>query len=104
MVSVPSSDGAPLSVLEAMACEKPVICSNLPVLEEFITNGENGFLVAVRQIAPLAEAIIHMLSNPDQSKEFARRSFQMVTKIANYEDEMQKMETLYLELASHWKK
>jgi glycosyltransferase involved in cell wall biosynthesis len=104
MVSVPSSDGAPLSVLEAMACEKPVICSNLPVLEEFITNGENGFLVAVRQVAPLAEAIIHMLSNPDQSKEFARRSFQMVTKIANYEDEMQKMETLYLELASHWKK
>jgi glycosyltransferase involved in cell wall biosynthesis len=104
VISVPSSDGAPLSVLEAMACGKPVIGSDLPVLHEFIANGENGFLIAVRQVAPLAEAIIHMLSNPAQSKEFARRSFQFVTKNANYEVEMQKMEMLYLQLASQWKK
>jgi glycosyltransferase involved in cell wall biosynthesis len=101
VVSVPSSDGGtPVSVLEAMACGKPVICSDLPALREFINSGENGWLVPVRQVTPLAEAIVLLLSRSDLAKEFGQRSSQLVAQKANFEIEMQTMETMYLKLVS----
>jgi glycosyltransferase involved in cell wall biosynthesis len=100
MVSVPSSDGGtPLTVMEAMACGKPVICSDLPAAREFLANGENGWLIPVRQPAPLAEAIIHALKNPEQAAEFGRKAWQIVAERANLDKEMQRMEAIYYQLA-----
>ncbi|MFZ2097927.1 MAG: glycosyltransferase family 4 protein, partial [Anaerolineales bacterium] len=100
VVSVPSSDGTPVTVLEAMACGKPVICTDLPSLREFITSGENGYLVPVRQVSPLAEAIIQLISQPDQAKEFSRKAHQLVAEKADFEVEMKRMETIYYQLAA----
>jgi glycosyltransferase involved in cell wall biosynthesis len=105
VVSVPSSDGGtPVSVLEALACGKPVVCSDLPALREFITSGENGWLVPVRQTAALAEAINKLLGQPDQAAEFGRRAHQMVAEKANFEVEMQRMEAIYYQLAGSRRK
>lgn len=105
VVSVPSSDGGtPVSVLEAMACGKPVVCSDLPALHEFITNDENGWLVPVRQAPPLAEAINQLLAQPDQATEFGRKAHQMVAEKANSEVEMQRMESIYYRLGESWRK
>jgi len=98
VVSVPSSDGTPVSVLEAMACGKPVVCTDLPPLREFITSGENGMLVPVRQASPLAEAILQLLAQPEQAYEFGRKACKVVTEKANREVEMQRMEAIYQQL------
>lgn len=100
VVSVPSSDGGtPVSVLEAMACGKAVVCSDLPVLRELITHGENGWLVPVREASALAEAINQLLANPDQAGDFGRRAYKVVAEKANFDVEMQRMEALYHQLA-----
>jgi glycosyltransferase involved in cell wall biosynthesis len=99
VISVPGSDGSPLSVVEAMACGKLVICSDLPPLREFITSGENGWLVPVRQSAPLADAIIKVLGNPIQAGEFGRKAHQLIAERANLQVEMQRMEGIYYRLA-----
>ncbi len=99
VVSVPSTDGMPISVLEAMACGKPLVCSDLPAIREFITSGENGWLVPVRQSTPLAEAIIPLLAQPDQAAEFGRKAHQVVSEKANSEVEMRRMETIYYQLS-----
>jgi len=46
-VSVPDSDSAAASVLEAMACEVPVIASNIPPMREWIDEGATGYLTAI---------------------------------------------------------
>jgi glycosyltransferase involved in cell wall biosynthesis len=99
VVSVPISDGTPVSVLEAMACGKPVICTDLPSLREFITNGENGWLIPVRQTAPLAETIIRLLDQPDLARDLGLKANQVVAEKANYEVEMQRMESIYDRIA-----
>jgi glycosyltransferase involved in cell wall biosynthesis len=100
VVSVPSTDGTPVSVLEAMACGKPAVCTDLPPLREFVTSGENGWLVPVRQTSPLAEAILQLLAQPEQANEFGRRACKVVAEKANSEVEMQRMEAIYQQLAA----
>lgn len=46
-VSVPDSDSAAASVLEAMACEVPVIASDIPPMREWIEEGATGYLTQI---------------------------------------------------------
>ena len=50
VLSVPSSDGLPVSVLEAMACGTPVIASDLPALRELADDGADLSLVPARDV------------------------------------------------------
>jgi len=45
VISLSHSDGTPLSVLEAMAMRKIVVCGKSPYTESLIKHGVNGFLV-----------------------------------------------------------
>lgn len=46
-VSIPDSDSAAASVLEAMACEVPVIASDIPPMREWIEEGATGYLTVI---------------------------------------------------------
>lgn len=52
------------TVVEAMAAGKPVIATNVGGIPEIIRDGQNGFLVPLRQPAQLAERIIAVLRDP----------------------------------------
>ena len=95
VVSVPFSDGTPVSVLEAMACGTPVISSDLPSLREFITNGENGWLVPVGQTVPLADAITQLLAQPELARDMGRKANQVVAENFDYDQEMKLTESIY---------
>jgi glycosyltransferase involved in cell wall biosynthesis len=98
-VSVPSSDGTPLSVLEAMACGTSLVVSDLPSLREWITDGRNGLLVPVGNVEALAEAIIQLLRNSQWRAEFRRQNQRLIQERANRQTEMAKMEALYNSLS-----
>jgi len=55
----------PLAVVEAMACEKPVIISNLPVLQEFANNANSVTIKPSDPIA-LSDAILDLYQNPQK--------------------------------------
>ena len=44
-VSIPESDGAPISLLEAMRCGAVPVVADLPANREWISDGSNGLLV-----------------------------------------------------------
>src|SRR5690606_2110069 len=62
-VSVPSSDGFPVTVLEASACECPIVVAELPYCDEWFSNRQNGFVVPQRDAAALAETIVELASD-----------------------------------------
>jgi glycosyltransferase involved in cell wall biosynthesis len=95
VVSVPTSDGTPVSVLEAMACARPMVCTDLPALREFIQQGESGWLVPVGEPVAIAEYIIRYLESPDMAREFGLKASQVVAETNNYDEDMQYMESLY---------
>ncbi len=57
-------EGLPVSILEAMACGKPVVTTRHKGCEDAVVDGETAFLVPVKQPAQLAEKLLTLLSDP----------------------------------------
>ena len=57
----------PLAAVEPMACEKPVIVSDLPILKEFATE-KNSITVQAGNMQELATAIFDLQDHPEKRK------------------------------------
>ncbi|MDX6709960.1 MAG: L-malate glycosyltransferase, partial [Blastocatellia bacterium] len=54
-----------LAALEAMACEVPVIASNVGGIPEVVTDGETGYLSPVGDVEKMSEDAITLLRDPE---------------------------------------
>jgi N-acetyl-alpha-D-glucosaminyl L-malate synthase BshA len=63
-----------LAALEAMACEVPVIASNVGGLPEVIESGVDGFLVEPGDVKTAAGHAIDILSRSDRGREMGQRA------------------------------
>jgi len=61
-------DPMPVSLLEAMACSKPVIVSNVGGMRNTV-NKKSGIKIPAGNIEKMVDAIIFMLENPGKAKE-----------------------------------
>ncbi|MGW1060600.1 GT4 family glycosyltransferase PelF [Micromonospora rubida] len=57
------SEGFPYTVVEAMACGRPTVCTNVGGVAEAV--GDTGFVVAPRDVAAVADACVRMLRDRD---------------------------------------
>jgi len=55
----------PLSILEAMASELPVVATDVGGIPDIVKHGENGLLVEPNNPLDLANSIIYLLNNPN---------------------------------------
>jgi glycosyltransferase involved in cell wall biosynthesis len=67
----------PLAVVEAMACEKPVILSDLPILSE-LSNGQNSVITPRGDVDALAQAIFDLHDNPEKRKQIGEEARKFV--------------------------
>lgn len=63
-----------LAALEAMACEVPVIATNVGGVPEVVTHGLDGYLVAPRDVAAAAKYAIQILSRADRGREMGQQA------------------------------
>ncbi len=56
-------EGLPVSILEAMACGKPVVATHHKGCEDAVVDGQTGYLVPVKAIEPLAEKLVTLLDD-----------------------------------------
>ncbi len=80
VVVIPSRvEGLPGAVLEAMALERPVIASDIPMVREAI--GDDAYaLVAVDDVAGFAAAIDRALDDPERGAVAARARARFETR------------------------
>jgi len=66
IVCLPSyREGLPKILLEAAACGRPIVTTDVPGCREVVENGVNGYLVAAKESVELADAISKLLLSPD---------------------------------------
>jgi N-acetyl-alpha-D-glucosaminyl L-malate synthase BshA len=63
-----------LAALEAMACEVPVIATNVGGVPEVIEHGVDGYLIAPRDIAAGAKYALEILTSPDRGRGMGQRA------------------------------
>jgi glycosyltransferase involved in cell wall biosynthesis len=85
MVSVPSSDGTPVSLLEAMSAGSFPVLSDLPAYHDWIQDGRNGLLVSPGPEA-LATALCLALTNDKLRNDAARLNRAIIAERAIWED------------------
>ncbi len=91
-------EGLGRSLLEAAAMKKPVVASDIRGCQEAVDQRKTGFLVPSNQPKPLADAIIHLLSHPEEAKAMGEAGRKKVEREYDYETVLKKIQTEYTKL------
>lgn len=93
IVCLPSyREGLPRSLIEASACGRPIVATDVPGCRQVISQGENGLLVPVRNAEALADALCQLLADAPLRRKMGLRGREMVE--ADYSTERIVSETL----------
>lgn len=68
------AEALPVSWIEAMAMQKPIVASNIGWATEIIDDGVNGFLVSPKQHKEYAQRILNLFESPELQKEFGTKA------------------------------
>lgn len=73
---LPSSyrEGTPRSILEAMSIGRPIITTNTPGCRETVIDGYNGYLVPIKDVKALANAMEKFIHQPERIEEMGINS------------------------------
>jgi len=84
-------EGVPLTLLEAAACGRPLVATDIPGCRKVVRDGENGLLVPVKNAPALAQAILKLLNDAalrrsmgSRSREIARIEFSAEQHVSHY--------------------
>ena len=98
-VSTSLSDaGLASSTGEAMSCEIPVVISDSAENDQWINNKVNGFLFSTKNSEQLAEILIKLIKDEPLRKTVGKEGRNIIIKKYDYENEMNKVNDLYLKL------
>jgi len=67
-------EGTPRTVLEAMAMGRPIITTDAPGCRETVVDGDNGFLVPVKSVEMLEQAMLRFIEDPVLVSAMGQRS------------------------------
>lgn len=101
-VSVPSWDGGPVSLVEAMACGAAPIISDVPGPMEWVQDNKNGLVVPIRSIEALTKAICELLSDPEKRALFQKRNKEILRERGDHFSSMRKVSNLYAHLLNRY--
>jgi len=88
-------DSTSVSLLEAMACEKAPVVTDIAGNREWIEDGVNGFLFPPEDSEALAEKIICLVENQELRETFGRRCSKIVRNRGTWEQAVSKMQAIY---------
>jgi glycosyltransferase involved in cell wall biosynthesis len=100
LVCLPSrgGEGVPKALLEAAACGRAIVATDVPGCRDIVRDGVSGLLVPARNPLALAEAIQKMLNSPEARAQMALRCREIAVKEFSQEVVAQQTLELYRRL------
>jgi glycosyltransferase involved in cell wall biosynthesis len=93
--SIVDSESFGVSVVEASACEIPVVVSNVGGLPEVVEDGETGFVVPPKNVQMLANAIEKLLLNEELRVKMGKAGRDRVKRLYNLDNNLDQMIDVY---------
>ncbi len=78
-------------LIEALAHKLPVVATRIGAIPDFVTDGENGYLVEPRDSKQLAEKLISLLGDPEKCRRFGERGHALATEKYTWENTVSTM-------------
>lgn len=91
-------EGLPVSVLEAMALERPVVATAVGGVPSIVQPDSTGLLVPPKDPAALADGIVRLLSDRDLAAELASAGRKVVERDYSLETMVRTLESIYDEV------
>ncbi|RLI46592.1 hypothetical protein DRO69_02725 [Candidatus Bathyarchaeota archaeon] len=93
-------EGFGLVLLEAMACEKPVVTWKTSAMQYIVENGKTGFLVNPFNVDDFANSICLLLSDDKLSKKIGKEARKIVEKKFQWKSTVDMLENVYKEVVA----
>ena len=79
------SEGIPVAIMEALACELPVVATNITGIPEVVLHGKTGLLVEPRDVKGTADALQTFFTDRSLGRELGRNGRELIEKEFNLE-------------------
>jgi glycosyltransferase involved in cell wall biosynthesis len=92
-------EGVPKVLIEAAACERPIVTTDMPGCREIVRDGVNGLLVTPEDSQALASALSDLLENTSRRQAMGARGREIVRQEFSVEQVVSETMTVYKGLA-----
>ena len=92
-------EGLGTVLLEAMMHRKPVIASASGGITDIVKHEQTGLLVKERDVPGTADAIVHLLTEPDLSRRLSEQGYQHAVQAFGWDSIIDRTMKLYAEVA-----
>ncbi|HAQ38161.1 MAG TPA: colanic acid biosynthesis glycosyltransferase WcaL, partial [Saprospirales bacterium] len=89
------SEGIPVAIMEAMACELPVVSTKITGIPELVLDGETGILVPANDVANMANALEKLYNDPNLCLAMGKRGKNWVAEEFTLENNGKKLVALF---------
>jgi glycosyltransferase involved in cell wall biosynthesis len=79
------NDASPLAAYEAAACGLPIVSTRSGGIPEIVEHGRSGLLVERSNPQAIADAVLQLLSNPNQRDAMAEAAFQRASTLFSWD-------------------
>ena len=91
------ADGVPTTVLEAMACERAVVTSDLLSMPHYVTHGRDGLLVRPGDEDGLVDALDRLCRDPGLRRDLGAAARRRVTELCDLDRNVSAIERIFVE-------
>jgi glycosyltransferase involved in cell wall biosynthesis len=91
-------EGVPKVLIEAAACGRPIVATDVPGCREIVRHNENGLLVSAKDPQALAVALNRLLNDAELRESMGKRGRAMVEAEFSTEYVVEQTLQLYKEL------
>jgi glycosyltransferase involved in cell wall biosynthesis len=94
-----ANEGVPQAILQALACQVPVVATSVGAIPEALEDGVNGLMIAPRDVGALSAAIERLLGDRALAARLAAAGRERVLARHSRETMLDRMERVFLEVA-----